>query len=46
MEILDHPFMLNFKLASTVVDLSAKFDGSCPPIKDPTLYRSLADALP
>lgn len=45
MEILDHASMLNFKLESTVVDLYAKFDGSRPPIKDPTLYRSLADAL-
>ncbi|XP_023771823.1 uncharacterized protein LOC111920481 [Lactuca sativa] len=44
-EIIDRASMLNCKAASTPVDLSAKFDGSGPPVVDPTLYRSLAGAL-
>ncbi|XP_023729895.1 uncharacterized mitochondrial protein AtMg00810-like [Lactuca sativa] len=44
-EILDRASMINCKPASTPTYLSAKFDGSGPPIADPTLYRSLAGAL-
>ncbi|KAL7592910.1 uncharacterized mitochondrial protein AtMg00810-like [Lactuca sativa] len=45
MEILDRASMLNCKSVSTHADLSTKFDGSGPPVQDPTLYRSLAGAL-
>ncbi|KAI3780426.1 hypothetical protein L2E82_10407 [Cichorium intybus] len=44
-EILDRASMTNCKPASTPADLSAKFDGTGPPVDDPTLYRSLAGAL-
>ena len=44
-EILERANMQNCKPASTPADLSAKFDGSGPPVEDPTLYRSLAGAL-
>ncbi|KAL4570763.1 hypothetical protein LXL04_026425 [Taraxacum kok-saghyz] len=44
-EILERAIMQNCKPASTPADLSAKFDGSGPPVEDPTLYRSLAGAL-
>ncbi|KAI3496112.1 hypothetical protein L1887_38462 [Cichorium endivia] len=44
-EILERANMLNCKPARTPADTSAKFDGTGPPVSDPTLYRSLAGAL-
>ncbi|KAL4557518.1 hypothetical protein LXL04_035699 [Taraxacum kok-saghyz] len=44
-EILERAKMLNCKPARTPADTSAKFDGTGPPVADPTLYRSLAGAL-
>ncbi|XP_052622713.1 uncharacterized mitochondrial protein AtMg00810-like [Lactuca sativa] len=44
-EILESAGLLNCKLVRTPADTSAKFDGTGPPISDPTLYRSLAGAL-
>ncbi|KAI3750451.1 hypothetical protein L2E82_21088 [Cichorium intybus] len=44
-EILERATMLNCKPARTPADTSAKFDGTGPPVADPTLYRSLAGAL-
>lgn len=44
-EILDRVSMRNYKPISTLADLSAKFDGTGPPIDDPTSYHSLARAL-
>lgn len=43
--ILERAHMLNCKPARTPTDTSAKFDGSGPPVTDPTLYCSLAGAL-
>lgn len=37
--------MLHCKPARTPTDTSAKFDGTGPPVLDPTLYRSLAGVL-
>ncbi|XP_023742457.1 uncharacterized mitochondrial protein AtMg00810-like [Lactuca sativa] len=44
-QILEQAHMLNYKPARTPADTSAKFDGSGPPVTDPTLYRSLTGAL-
>lgn len=40
-EIVERVNMLNCKTTETI----AKFDGTDPPISDPTLYSSLAGAL-
>ena len=44
-EMLEHASMMNYKPATTHADLSAKFDGSGPPVTNPTLYHSLVGAL-
>ena len=44
-EILERRSMLNYKPARTPIDLFAKFNGSSPPVANPTLYRSLAGGL-
>ncbi|XP_023736852.1 uncharacterized mitochondrial protein AtMg00810-like [Lactuca sativa] len=44
-EIQERANMFNYKPARTPADTSAKFDGTGPPVSDPTLYRSQARVL-
>ncbi|XP_023746732.1 uncharacterized mitochondrial protein AtMg00810-like [Lactuca sativa] len=44
-QILNRVGMLHCKPVRTPTDTSAKFDGTGPPVSDPTLYRSLAGVL-
>ena len=44
-ELLEWAKMLKCRPARTPANTSAKFDGTGPPVSNPTLYRSLAGAL-
>ncbi|GKE47323.1 ribonuclease H-like domain-containing protein [Tanacetum coccineum] len=45
LEILEHASMLNCQSCRTPVDIESKLDADGPPVSNPTLYRSITDAL-